>query len=233
MYKGLVHFHSCYSYDSVTSIASIVSFAEKNELNFLILTDHDSIKGSIALKNYIEEANINLEIIVGAEYKTDCGDIIAIGIDSEIFNMDFDIFVQDVKRQGGITLFPHPYVGHKNIEYIAEKVDMIEVFNSRVSDDLNFKATILANKYKKNTYFSSDAHLLFDLGNSIVEFKKNGDLINSILTSNMIKISEKKTKYLSVILSQLIKSVKKKDFNLFTSNIYLLIRKFNLLWSKV
>ena len=51
MYRGLIHFHSCYSYDSILSIKNIVSFAIENDLNFLILTDHDNINGSKVLKN--------------------------------------------------------------------------------------------------------------------------------------------------------------------------------------
>ena len=48
-----------------------------------------------------------------------------------------------------VHLFPHPYVGHKNIEEIANNSDLIEVFNSRVSDEKNKKSLELANKYSK------------------------------------------------------------------------------------
>ena len=46
-----------YEFQIITSIESIVNFALKKKLNFLILTDHDTIKGSQNLKQYVAENN--------------------------------------------------------------------------------------------------------------------------------------------------------------------------------
>ena len=172
MYRGLIHFHSCYSYDSISSIKSIVEFALKNGINFLILTDHDTIDGSRELKAYVDRNDIDLEVIIAAEYKTEFGDVIAAGIQTEIISMEFENFINEVRAQGGIILFPHPYVGHKSIEKIAAASDMIEVFNSRVPDELNQKSLELAIKYNKPIYYSPDAHAVCELKNSIPPNKR-------------------------------------------------------------
>ena len=143
-YRGIIHFHSKYSYDSLLGIEEIVEFAKQNNLNFLCLTDHNTIEGAIELYNYVQKKKLDIEVIIGAEYKTSLGDIIALCIKEEITEMEFDAFVAEVRRQNGVLLLPHPYKGHRNIEYIASKVDLIEVFNSRVKDEDNHRALLLA-----------------------------------------------------------------------------------------
>jgi predicted metal-dependent phosphoesterase TrpH len=227
MYRGLIHFHSCYSYDSISSIESIVAFALKNGINFLILTDHDTIDGSRELKAYVDRHDIDLEVLIAAEYKTEFGDVIAAGIHTEIVSMKFENFINEVRAQGGIILFPHPFVGHKNIEKIAAASDMIEVFNSRVSDELNQRSLELAIKYNKPIYYTSDAHTVFELKNSIIEFDNNGGLLKSLILSNIDRVTSRKTRQYEVLISQFIKSFKKRNARLFVFLLYYLLRNFS------
>jgi predicted metal-dependent phosphoesterase TrpH len=202
-----------------------VKFATENNLNFLILTDHDTIKGAKELYYYVDRNNINLEVIIAAEYKTELGDVIAAGIHTEIKNMNFENFINEVRAQGGIILFPHPYIGHKSIERIAMESDIIEVFNSRVSDELNQKALELAAKHKKPVYYSSDAHSVFELKNSIIEFDNKGGLLKSLISSNIKSVTSNKARQSDVVLSQIIKSFKKSDLRLFLLIISFIMRK--------
>ncbi len=221
MYRGLIHFHSEYSYDSILKIESIINFAKKHSLNFLILTDHETIEGAKALKENIVKQNLDIEIILAAEYKTSLGDIIALGIETEITNMNFDNFIRQVKQQNGILLFPHPYKGHKKINYIAEKVDLIEVFNARTDDKSNEKALLLANKYQKNIYYATDAHNYNSLENAILEFKKLESFKQSILNTQIKQVTNKKSFEYEIVFSQFIKSYKSKSIKLF---IYLIAK---------
>ncbi len=209
-YRGLIHFHSQYSYDSLLSIKRIVKYALENDLNFLALTDHDSIVGSLKLKEFLKKKKLNgiIKVITGAEYKTEYGDIIALGIEKEIRFGNFDDLESQVRKQGGILLLPHPYKGHSSLEYVVSKVDMVEVFNSRTSDPDNERALRLAEKYNMPAYYATDAHTHISLGNCIVEFDKKGTLKESILFSDIVPCSLKKSSFLEIIFSQLIKSVK-------------------------
>ena len=231
MYRGLIHFHSNYSYDSILSIKNIVKFAQKENLNFLALTDHDTIKGSIELKKYIDHKKIDIEVIMAAEYCTEYGDVIALGIKEEITEMKFDLFVQQVKQQNGLLFFPHPYYGHTHIEDVAQKVDFIEVFNSRVDKARNGKAIILSNKYKKHQYYATDAHNYKSLKNSIIEVEKAGTLIESFRNNTIYQLSAIKTRRYEVLLSQFVKSFKRRNLNLFISlvkDVIIYIIRFNL-----
>lgn len=216
-YRGLIHFHSNYSYDSILSIRNIIQFALKENINFLVLTDHNSIKNSLALKKYIKDKKFDIEVIIAAEYATEFGDVIALGIDTEITNMTLDAFIDDVKNQNGLLLFPHPYKGHEKIELIAEKVDFIEVFNSRIDDESNKKALNLAKELNKPVYYASDSHNYLSLKNCIIEFNKNGSFLESLKKGNIVPISLIKSYYFEITLSQLIKAFKNNDLRLFVS----------------
>jgi len=224
-YKGIIHFHSKFSFDSVLSIDRIIDFAVENELNFLILTDHDTIKGSVALKNRIAERGLEIEVPIAAEYNTNDGDVIAAFIKDEIKSRCIVEFVAEVKDQGGMLLLPHPFNGHSNIESLATYVDLVESFNSRCRDRDNERAKALVNRHNKKEYFSPDAHLFNDLENVIVKFKSVGSLKESLLHSKIIKLSEKKTKLYSIEASRLIKGVKNKDISLLYRVAKSLIRK--------
>ena len=214
-YKGIIHFHSVASYDSVLKVKDIVKFALKRKLNFLILTDHENICGSINLKRYIEKKKYPIEVILAAEYNTNYGDIIALNINKEITDLCFVNFIKEVKKQGGILLFPHPYKGHTKIQEIASKVDMIEVFNSRVDYISNQKAYELMKNYKLPGYYASDAHCLRDLGNAIIFFENKGGLIYSLLNSKITTQELHKTRKVNIYYSQIIKCIKLKKAKLF------------------
>ena len=231
-YRGIIHFHSKYSYDSIISIKEITRFALKNNLNFICLTDHETIKGSKKLQQYIKSKKLAIQVIIGAEYKTSLGDIIALNIKKDIKSMQFDEFIKEARQQDGVLLFPHPYKGHKNIEYIAQKIDMIEIFNSRLDKKNNDKSYKLAKKYNKNTYCSSDAHTYMSLKNCILEFDSvESNFIEALLDSNIKCLSCKNSFYYEVIYSQVIKAIKNKSYKLIVNQIKQFIKlmlKFKL-----
>lgn len=214
-YRGLIHFHSSLSFDSCLSVKAIVNFALKNNLNFLILTDHNSIEGSLRLRRYIESRELDILVIPAAEYATEFGDVIAVGIHSEITNMKFIDFARDVKSQGGVLLFPHPYDAHKNIEKIAQACDLIEVFNARSSDRNNLLSARLAEDLHKPIYYATDAHCAQSLQNSIIEFFGEKDFMSSLVSSKIYQATKIKSFRYEIIYSQIIKSIKLKNLRLF------------------
>ncbi|GAG07051.1 unnamed protein product, partial [marine sediment metagenome] len=83
-YRGIVHIHSRYSFDSMISMNTILNISSRENLDFVILTDHDTIKGSVALKRLAMNRRAKVEIPVAAEYRTEYGDVIAAFIKKEI-----------------------------------------------------------------------------------------------------------------------------------------------------
>lgn len=216
-YRGIIHIHSCLSYDSVMKPEMIAKIAEENNLNFIIVTDHETIDGSIAVQNIIKKRNLNIEVPLAAEYKTSNGDIIAAFIKKEIINMEFDLFCREVKEQDGLILFPHPFKGHKNVDYIAKNCDMIETFNSRISKEGNNKAMELAIKHNKTKYAGSDSHSIREMTKTILSIDYNGSLKNALLGAKIDALNRYSSNQYDIIISQYIKAVKKRDIRLLAS----------------
>ena len=157
--RGIVHCHSRYSYDSLTSISAYLKVAQRQNLDFIILTDHDTIAGSQALKAVAALRLPHLQVPIAAEYQTDEGDVIAAFIDGDVRARNFTDFVTEVREQNGLLLLPHPYVGHKAPEKAAAACDLVEVFNSRTSESNNSRAYELATSLGKHRYAGADAAL--------------------------------------------------------------------------
>ncbi len=192
-YRGIIHFHSNFSFDGSITVGELINFAEKYDINFFALTDHDTIEGSLALKREVERKKANIEVIIGAEYYTDVGDIIALFIEKEINrHSNFYDFIKDVRRQDGLIFLPHPYRWHTKLDEIVNYVDRVEVFNIAHSEEIDKKALVLANKYNKKIYYGNDAHTINDLPNSIIEIKGSGTLKELLKDGEITQIVKKR-----------------------------------------
>ena len=173
-----LHVHSKYSKDSINDPRWIIKVAKKKGLSGVAITDHDTIKGSLIAKKINNDPDF--EIIPGVEIKTDIGDIIGLWITEEIKSRSWEEVIDEIHAQGGVTVFPHPYRGHRAVEEIANRVDVIEVVNARTSKELNKKAHELAMKLHKGISAGSDAHVPFEIGRGVA-------VINSDLRKDLIR----------------------------------------------
>ena len=180
-WKGIIHCHSQVSKDAWMSPQAILNKALKLGLNFVILTDHDTIVGSVALRQLVEKQNLPLEVPLAAEYLTEFGDVIAAFIQEEIKFTNIQDLYDQVKAQGGILILPHPYVGHRHLEKLLPYVQFIEVFNGRTPKKLNKKAEGLCITHGLKPIYGSDAHLLKNLGDAVIEFPHTQTLKEDLL----------------------------------------------------
>lgn len=158
-----LHIHSGYSFDSNLKINQIIKEAKKKKLDGLAITDHEEFIGTeVAEKNAK-----GLVIIKGQEINTEYGDIIGLFLEKKINSKKFLKVIEEIKKQNGIVILPHPAIYHILSKEVLDKVDFIETFNSRVGKEANKMADLLAFIYKKNKIAGSDAHLFFEIGNGI------------------------------------------------------------------
>jgi len=225
-YKGIIHFHSRFSYDSCTPSDYIIRKAKEMNLDFLLLTDHNTTKGSEYLRDLAKRLGVNIIIPVSAEYSTEMGDIIAAFIKNEITYHNYENLISKIKEQEGVVILPHPYYKHNNIERLVDDADMIEIYNPYIDQDLNRKAEHTAHTKKKQGFYGSDSHLRRSFGNIVVYVENKGNLRTSLLAGNIQykKITDpgpyEKT------LTQMIKAVKKTDLKLFIMITLKLVRLF-------
>ena len=217
-----LHIHSKYSFDSFLSANKIIKVAKKKGLNGIAITDHNTIKGALEASKINKDKNF--VVIIGSEIATDKGDIIGLFLEKEIETTNFDYAVSEIHRQGGITVLPHPYKGHKLDEINMESIDIVEVANSRISGILNEKARRLAQKNKIPGIAGSDAHFCAEIGNNTTIINSN-DIRKEILAGST-SFKEKGTYYFLQTASQLIKAIKYKQYGKLPFLLLLLIRDF-------
>jgi len=166
--KGEFHIHSKYSYDSLLEPEHILKKASHLGINILSITDHETMRGSLAA---LEMANkYGIEVWLGMEIATNVGDIIGIRLKEEVRSRDWIEVIKDIRGQGGLVILPHPFRGHKLVEKLAMSVDLIEIFNGRDSPANIKKAGELAKKFGKPGIVGSDAHVFSEIGNAINSF---------------------------------------------------------------
>lgn len=155
------------SSDSSQKLEDIIAAARRRGLSAIAVTDHDSMGLRAFAREYSKK--VSFPVFVGVEYYSLDGDIIAFGIDEvpqkRILAQDF---IDDVDRQGGITIACHPF--RNNNRGLEQKLDVIknltgvEVLNGSTSDEANELARIYCERLGAAAIGSSDAHHLERVG---------------------------------------------------------------------
>lgn len=200
------HTHTYHSYDCLMKPEKILRLAKERGLDAIVINDHDTIKGGLECKRI--NPYKDLEVIVGAEIKTSIGDVTGLFLKEEIEARDFQDVVAAIKKQGGITILNHPYVGHKLDGLNFNGIDLIEGYNGRLNPEKNAMAVELAKKHNKPVIAGSDAHTYAEIANCRTYF----DNLNNLL--NPGKTEYKQSAPVATVKSQLIKSWKRKDAGL-------------------
>ena len=185
-----LHIHSKYSYDSFLSPERIIKIAKKKGLDGIAVTDHNTLRGGIEALKINEDKDF--KVIVGAEMKTEYGDIIGLFLEDEIRTSKFEEVIEKIKSQGGLSVLAHPYRQYKFPEKIIDRVDLVETFNARSGKEDNERAYKLAKKFKKSMIAGSDAHLSFEIGRGRTRVNSE---VKEALRKGKTKIEGRKSNY--------------------------------------
>lgn len=173
-----LHLHSRYSHDSRTSLQELIDRSRECGLDRIALTDHNSVEGALELARVAPELGI-----VGEEAKTLEGEVIGLFISRRLPPFQRPEQVMDlVHEMGGLTYLPHPldrYRSHFRAERIvelAERIDIIEIYNPWCEPAANEAAAQLAADLARVTATGSDAHSAHELGRSWMELEEYTDV---------------------------------------------------------
>lgn len=173
-----LHCHTQASWDCSTPIPLFPDRCRERKIAVQAITDHDEIWGAQRLKALVEEQNEPLTIIIGEEITTREGEIIGLFLNEKIERgLSPEEAVAQIKAQGGLVLLPHGFDRLKRgrlataaIERIAEAIDIVETFNTRISHPrYNREAALWAKARGLLMSGGSDAHTLADVGSAWVE----------------------------------------------------------------
>jgi len=225
-----LHIHSKYSFDSILEPKKIIRVAKKRGLDGIAITDHNTIKGGLEAEEINEDKDFL--VIVGSEISTEVGDITGLFLSEEIKSRNSMEVIEEIKKQGGIVVLPHPCRGHKLSEKIVKRVDAIEGFNARTNKQNNIEAVRLAEKYNKPIVAGSDAHFASEIGFAKIYFRGSitSDIKSSFL-SNIIEITGNQSPRHLTHISQMIKSVKNRELKRIPFQLINLIYQFTKVYN--
>jgi predicted metal-dependent phosphoesterase TrpH len=197
----------------------ILSIARCYRIDVLIVTDHDSLRGS-QLVARLAHGNPKFVVIAG-EYKSDKGDIIGLFLKDEVKSENSDEILREIRRQGGLTVLPHPYKGHKLDDPFLHQIDLIETYNGRCSEAQNQAAEQLSRQWGKPALAGCDAHFPVELKCAVTEFAapspKTEVELRDLLLHSPRSMRVRPVTRVYQPLSQMIKAVKTRDLYLFIS----------------
>jgi predicted metal-dependent phosphoesterase TrpH len=172
--------HTCYSYDSETTLDEVLERARASRIGRLCVTDHDTIEGALAL---VEMAGPELEVVVGCEFSTDEGSqVVGLYLRAMIHERRIPELLSEIRDQGGIVLLPHPFRRDTGIfrpemrrtgsfiHEILAQTDLVECFNGRDSFSTNRTSLAFARERGLRAVASSDAHTPSEIGSVFVEY---------------------------------------------------------------
>jgi len=167
-FRCLFHVHTRRSFDSLLAPRKIVARARELGVHVLIVTDHNTIQGSLDVRT-VAEGNPPL-VVTAAEYQSEKGDIIGIFLRDEIRSRRSDEIIRQIHAQGGLVVLPHPYKGHLLDDQLLAGVDLIESYNARCSESDNAYAGHLAEQRDRPFLAGADAHCSLELGAALNVF---------------------------------------------------------------
>lgn len=184
--KAITHIHTRRSWDGVIRPGALADRFHSDGIDMALVTDHDSFEGAREVAAAIASRGYEIEVPVAAEIRTDMGDLVVVLDDVEPPPVDmiksWTNLVAATRDLGGIIWLPHPFRSHPEPRALAEHADVIEVFNSRCSNQQNESARRLCEEVGAVPAFGSDAHLLREISHVVVEYVEHGSPIETLKT---------------------------------------------------
>ena len=181
-----LHTHTHCARGSITSPRSFVETCRRKGINCAAVTDHNSIRGALAVRELAD-----FRVIVGEEIETAGGQVLGLFLEEEVRpGLSPQETIGRVTAQGGLIGVPHPYdklglaLRHDEIVRFLPQIGFMEVLNARVLfPGINEKARRLARELGLAASAGSDAHSPWELGRAYVqmaEFEGPGDFLEAL-----------------------------------------------------
>ena len=142
----------------------------------MAITNHNNVEGAIAVRDKVAELGLTdkLTVILGEEVSTDDGEVVGVFLEKTIpRGLSAKETADEIHRQGGLVSIPHPFdpfrgshIKEGPLRNLADlgKIDMIEVFNCRVTFQRhNQEAAEFAQRFDIPGIAASDSHSSFEV----------------------------------------------------------------------
>jgi predicted metal-dependent phosphoesterase TrpH len=162
-----LHNHTHYSPDSILTPKEFVREVRRRRLDVVAVTDHNTIRGALAVRELAE-----FPVIVGEEVRSADGEILGLFLSEDVpKDLSARETIARIKDQGGIVGVPHPFdslrsaVREDTLLSHIDRIDFIEGLNARmVFSSHNDKAREFAAERNLPVSAGSDAHSSWEVG---------------------------------------------------------------------
>jgi predicted metal-dependent phosphoesterase TrpH len=171
----------------------LIKACQGKGINCAAIADHGTTEGARDLRKIAP-----FKIIVCEEVLTPYGEIMGLFLQEDIpARLPVADAIKAIREQGGLVNIPHPFDrvrpsafrNVKMLESIADKVDIIEVFNSRsLFPGAESKARDFAMKHNKIISNGSDGHSPSEIGCAYVEmadFNTKEEFLSSLSAATL------------------------------------------------
>jgi hypothetical protein len=128
------HNHTYYSPDSILSPRQFVREARRRGLTTGAITDHNTIRGALAVREAAD-----FPVIIGEEVRSADGEILGLFLSKEVPRyLPASETIARIKHQGGIVGIPHPFDSLRSalpedvMLALIDQIDFIEALNARM-----------------------------------------------------------------------------------------------------
>lgn len=171
-----LHNHSHFSRDSIASPEHILRRALARKLDVIAVTDHNTTRGGMALRDLVAKKNAPIRVIVGEEVKTSQGEVLGLFLSEDVpAQLTAAETIERIHAQGGVAGAPHPYDMFRSglhpevLDAVAGSLDFIEGLNARmIVGAANDKAREYATARNIPMSAASDAHSPREIGRAWV-----------------------------------------------------------------
>jgi predicted metal-dependent phosphoesterase TrpH len=173
------HIHTRFSRDSILSEDKFIRVAMERGLTHVAITNHNNVEGAIAVRDRARGLGVDgvLTVILGEEVSTSDGEVVGLFLQRTIpRGLSADETADEIHAQGGLVSVPHPFdpfrgshIREVPLTRLAEagKIDVVEVFNSRVTlQQHNRLAAEFAARYGLPGIACSDSHASYEVAMS-------------------------------------------------------------------
>ncbi|HHQ44519.1 MAG TPA: PHP domain-containing protein, partial [Candidatus Altiarchaeales archaeon] len=166
-----IHCHSNRS-DGKNTPDEMVDFAKKNGLSGIVITDHDTIDGSLEM---LKHNSPEFQVIPGMEVSSRDGHILALNV-RELIPKDLSAkeTVERIHSAGGIAIAAHPYDRYRSgVGDLMHEVDFdaVEVLNGHTFGNTKDPA-VEAKKSGLPMVGGTDAHTAKEVGGVRIKVPK-------------------------------------------------------------
>lgn len=193
MLKADLHVHTEYSMDCQMPLKRIIECCQKRGINCLNIADHGTVEGALKMREIAP-----FPVIISEEVLTPHGEIMGMFLKETVpSGQSVEKVLEQIKEQGGLVCIPHPFdrirksaLDNKVLEQIAGEIDVIEVWNSRITVKSDIiKARKFAERHGIAMGAGSDAHTFPEIGNSYVEireFENKEEFLTNLAEGNIV-----------------------------------------------